>query len=215
MRTCNTGLLSLAMHKMGYGVLSTDIATITSTLLQSNLAHNRSSANNAPVLKARPLDWFALPSTWNFSRPSITPLAAEETGDMDALPMPHGVLPLGPPFDLILTSDTAYDRELTTPLLRTLAGLCELSSSRTPPPIFLALEVRDPALIGAFLAEARNRWAFKTTRVANERLERLMGPDGIGWDAEDWEGVQVWKLTLSRKGRKQKEVVAHDGSGEA
>lgn len=147
-----------------------------------------------PVLEARTLDWFAEPVQWDLSRWSITPRSPSATAEP-----PSNAPLLSPPFDLITTSDSIYDPTLTQPLLRTLHALC--TPTRAPPPIFLALEVRDPTLIAGFLHSAREDWAFKCSRVDERRLEKLMGEGGLGWEREDWEGVQVWKLMLGTRGR--------------
>lgn len=187
------------MHHLGYDALATDIPAIVDGVLSHNLAANTPVAPSpsAPTLHARALDWFAPPSTWDFSLPSITP-PHPSACPTDPPPTPHP----RPPFDLILTSDTAYDPSLSSPLLRTLHHLATLSAAATPsgrpPPVLLALEVRDPALIGAFLESARGEWGFKCSRVENGRLERLMGEGGVGWAGEEWEGVEVWRLVLGR-----------------
>lgn len=175
------GLLSLSLHAMGYDVVATDTPLIAHGILHSNLSSNRSTALSAPILEARALDWFSPPSSWSWTTSPITP-------SLSSSPSPSHEAPLlQPPFDLILTTDSIYSPTLSTPLLRTLHALSPLS-----PPIYLSLEVRDPSLIDEFLESARTEWGFKCSKVEKGRLERLVR--GMGWEEEDWEGVEVWKL---------------------
>ncbi|ORY61945.1 hypothetical protein BCR35DRAFT_283426, partial [Leucosporidium creatinivorum] len=190
-----TGLLALSLNAQGFDVLATDVPTIADGLLRQNLAARPPPTTELeqPILQARALDWFSESSTWEFSRWSISPPA--EGNDTDSDPPPNDLL--SPPFDFITTTDSIYDSSLSTPLLRTLSSLSSPPlSSRTPPPIFVALEVRDPQLIDSFLRQAKEEWGFKCSRVEDGRLRKLMGEDGVGWEDEDWEGVQVWKLVL-------------------
>ena len=191
---CHAGLLSLAMHHLGYDALATDIPAIVDGVLGHNLETNRLTTTHAPALEARALDWFAPPESWDFTLPSITPPLPAPSSCATPTPL------LTPPFDLLLTSDTAYDPALSSPLLRTLHHLARMSGVR-PAPVLLALENRDPALIDAFLRSARDEWGFKCSRVDDGRLGRLMGEGGLGWVPEDWEGVEVWKLVARRTAR--------------
>lgn len=186
-----TGLLSLYLHKtLGYDVVSTDIRAIAEGILSRNLERNSPLASST-LLVPSTLDWFSSPSEWDFLRESNT-----SSIDSDLIPQP--------PYDLIVTTDSVYSPELSTPLLRTLHALSTppLASLSSTPIIFLALEVRDPLLIRAFLQSAKEEWSFKCTQVEESRLERLLerGNDGgMGWEPDDWAGVEVWKLKLARR----------------
>lgn len=196
-----TGLLSLSLASQGFDVLATDVPSIANTLLASNLSRNSSLVDvgaSAPILEARPLDWFAEPSTWTWDQPSVTPLDSISPSQ-DALSTI-----LSPPFDLIVTTDSIYHPTLSQPLLRTLTALTKLCPPSTP--VFVALEVRDPVLIAAFFDSARTEWGFKCAMVEEERLKMIVRRRLPEWEDEDWEGVQVWRLTRKKERRGQKEV---------
>jgi len=110
----------------------------------------------------------------------------------------------GPPFDLIVTSDTIYSPELVQPLLRTLHALCYASKAALPPParsppVYLCIERRDPYLIDSTLSEARSIWGFTVTRIPHKRISKAMEKGGVKWDKEDWEGIKIWKMTLNKE----------------
>lgn len=176
-------------------VVATDIPSIATGLLHTNLASpaNRSAALDAPVLQARALDWLIDPSGWDWTQSSVTPPLL--------LPASSSEPALVPPFDLICTTDSVYSPNLSQPLLRALHALSTPphASASKPPPIWLALEARDPDLIAEFLRSAKEDWKFKCAKTDGGRLEKLVGEGGLGWELEDWEGVQVWKLQLDRR----------------
>ncbi|KAM0753846.1 hypothetical protein T439DRAFT_377976 [Meredithblackwellia eburnea MCA 4105] len=198
-----TGLLSISLHHAGFDCIATDVPFLADTLLSKNLDENRSLAVDAPKLEARALDWFEDPETWTWSSNSdggaITLASAEAVSsqaDSDNInPL------LAPPFDFIVTSDSVYDPTLTPPLLKVLHALSTppnvTSASKPPPPIFLALEARDPLLIAGFLESARTDFNFKCTQVNEGKIEKIA--TGWGWSKSDWEGVQVWKLVLDHR----------------
>lgn len=120
-----------------------------------------------------------------------------------------------PPFSLILTTDSIYHPSLIQPLLDTLRSLSILSTysphvanrtsfPRQPPEIYLALENRDPALIDSFWEEATTM-GFKSSRVESGVLKKVMerayekgGEEGkweLGWRRDEWEGVEIWKMS--------------------
>lgn len=103
--------------------------------------------------------------------------------------------PVGPPFDLIVTSDTVYIPKLAQPLLRTIHALASLSSARGKNPLILVcFERRDPLLIDRTLDDARQAWGFKPERIPHKKLVQAMDKAGLKWDKEDWNGVELWKL---------------------
>ncbi|OCB84235.1 hypothetical protein A7U60_g8912 [Sanghuangporus baumii] len=129
---------------------------------------------------------------------------------------------LGPPFDLIITADTVYSPDLIMPLLRTIKHLILLSASpsqhtiaseskseskskfnskqkqkKSCPPVYLALEKRDPAQLASFFSQAHDTWGLGAQRIPTPRIRRAMSRAGLShWKKEDWEGVEVWKLYL-------------------
>lgn len=96
------------------------------------------------------------------------------------------------PFDLIISSDTLYNPDLIHPLFRTIHALCK--TSVRPPLIYLCIERRDPTLIDRALLEARETWGFKTERIPYGKLVKAMQAASLGWEREDWDDVEVWKL---------------------
>ncbi len=112
-------------------------------------------------------------------------------------------------YDMIITTDTLYATDLVQPLWTTLRLLSERPSrqpgasslndphtapatSTTPPPIYIALENRDPDLIGAGL-EAGRAMGFEVKRIGAPRVARAVDKAGWGWRSEDWAGVEIWK----------------------
>ncbi|GAA5894481.1 hypothetical protein JCM5296_005109 [Sporobolomyces johnsonii] len=197
-----TGLLSLSLASMGYHVLATDLDFIVDGVLRQNIEANERTLGVNGVgeakLRTKVLDWFEPPEDRRWD---------EEGDDFDDS--------LRPPFDMIVTADTVYDPSLSQPLLRTLQALSMpslsaspsspyapspppiRSTSHTPPPIYLALEARDPALVAAFLASASADWDFKCSRIDHPKLKKLVeSKEGmLGWeDEEAWEGIELWKL---------------------
>lgn len=105
----------------------------------------------------------------------------------------------GPPFDLIVTSDTFYIPQLAQPLLRTIHALASLSSAEGKSPlILLCFERRDPLLIDRTLNDARQVWGFKPERIPHKKLAQAMDKAGLRWNREDWDGVELWKLKLEK-----------------
>ncbi|KAK0459640.1 putative methyltransferase-domain-containing protein [Desarmillaria tabescens] len=161
------GLSALVLSSLGWAVVATDLPTITTTILPRNIS------TNVPLLSGeisiRQLDWTVQPDQWH------DPLITSS-------------------FDLIITADTVYTPHLVQPLLRTLHALA--SGSSRPPPIFLCLERRDPALVDRVLLEARSHWGFKTEQIPYRKISKALDKSGLKWAKEDWEGVEIWKFTL-------------------
>ncbi|GAA6006341.1 uncharacterized protein JCM10292_002654 [Rhodotorula paludigena] len=189
-----TGLVALTLASLAYDTLATDLGCIVDSVLRRNVETHASKLGGAR-LEAHTLDWFEPPERWSW------PAASEE----DAA---AGRAPLAPPFDLVSTADTVYDSSLIDPLLSTLLALClpssaSRASAAPPPPIYLALERRDPALVDSFFARAAGPpFGFKCSRVEHARIKKLVEDRAgtLGWeDEEEWEGVEVWKLKLGRE----------------
>ena len=205
-----TGLCSLALASIGsFDILSTDLDLIVDGVLARNIAANRStlncnSASDQARVETKVLDWFQPPENWQWNH-------SNDDNEADE--------PLGPPFDFVVSADTIYVPELIQPLLRTLRALSttESSPSFASVPVYVALEVRDPALVAEFLRSAEEDWDFKSARVDHGKLKRLVESkeSGLGWEDESaWEGVEIWKLK-SRKPRAKKNTrwKKDDGDG--
>ncbi|KAH7923879.1 hypothetical protein BV22DRAFT_1167701 [Leucogyrophana mollusca] len=179
------GLMPLALASLGYDVVATDIPAVTRSVLGPNIRANAGAGR----VEVRVLDWTVDPGEWKWDvEHSVTPLGPVDTQE--------GLL--APPFDLIVSADTLYDPALVRPLLRTLHALSELSIvAGRAPPVYICLERRDPALIDAALAAARDEWGFAVERVPGRKVARAMERGGVRWAKSEWEGVEVWKLQLT------------------
>ncbi|KAI0724070.1 hypothetical protein C8Q72DRAFT_889829 [Fomitopsis betulina] len=192
------GLSALALCSMGWDVLATDLPDVISGVLESNIARN---ASHLPVgrgtVQVRALDWTVPPEQWVWDNSTFIGLLGGPQR-----PQPEHVETCGPPFDLIISSDTLYATDIVHPLFRTLHVLCTLSAKPgcRPPPIYLAIERRDPALIDRALADAVTTWGFTTERVLHRKVAKALEKGGAKWDKDDWDGVEIWKLTLETKG---------------
>ena len=139
------------------------------------------------------LDWFDYIGTVEEGRtkalewilthdPSLPPNSLSSTSESTIIP-----------YDMIITTDTLYSPLLTLPLLSTLRSFSLLSLSSSPPPIYVALETRDPALIAHSLALAKEM-GFSLKKIALGRVDKALGKSGWGWeDREEWEGIEIWK----------------------
>ncbi|KAI0079963.1 hypothetical protein K474DRAFT_1591189 [Panus rudis PR-1116 ss-1] len=169
------GLSALALAALGWDVLATDLPDVISSVLAENIARN--IANLPGTVQVRILNWAISPSKWVW----------DNDGSL-----------LGPPFDMIISADTLYDIALVDPLLRAIHTLCtlSLSSSGRAPCAYICLERRDPVLIDHALAAAESTWNFTTERIPRRKVAKAMEKEGLRWTAEDWEGIEIWKLTL-------------------
>ncbi|KAI0636846.1 hypothetical protein C8Q77DRAFT_1071137 [Trametes polyzona] len=192
------GLSALALASMGWDVVATDLHDVVSSVLSGNIARNLTQLPpDAGTVQVRVLDWSVPPDHWAWDDPQTIASSRAEK--------PHPAVQAGsilsPPFDLVLTSDTVYSADLVTPLLRALHALC-LASASAPelrsPPVYLCLERRDPALVEHALSQARDRWSFKVDRIPHKKLAKAIEKSGARWEKGDWEGVEIWKLTLLR-----------------
>lgn len=202
---------SLALASLGYDVLATDTAHVCASVLRSNINANVDLVPGR--VHVRELDWGVDPTGWIWDDPvSITspaPLSRRGGDGRDFL---------APPFDLIVSSDTIYDTALVAPLFETIHALSALSYAPAlsppsslshievspalpsksfknptckPPVIYLAVERRDPTFITAAFRRAGEEWGLLFQRVPEKRLRRA--GVGVGWDAGEWEGVEVWR----------------------
>jgi hypothetical protein len=153
------------------------------------------------------LDWTVSPEQWKWHHPT-TVTSVDKGPDIDQgisfdSTEDSTVQHQKPPFDLIVTTDTLYHTALVTPLLRSLKHLVTSSTvGRSAPRCLVALERRDPPLITAALNEARDSWDFKCERVPQRKIVRAMERAEMRWKKEDWEGVEIWELSLQPDAKK-------------
>ena len=191
------GLLSLALASMGWDVIATDLQDVISSVLSPNISRNGAHLPlGSGAIEVRVLDWTVPPDQWVWDDPNI--IASQQ---FEKLPSTGQDSPiLGPPFDLILSSDTLYLAELVTPLMRSLHRLSRLSVSVSAearaPPVYLCLERRDPGLTDRALTEAKEVWNFKVERVSHKKLVKAMEKGGARWERGEWDDVEIWKLVL-------------------
>ncbi|EAU88462.1 hypothetical protein CC1G_11934 [Coprinopsis cinerea okayama7 len=186
------GLTALALSSLGWDVLATDIRHVVDAVLSKNIDLNATALPPASgTIQIRELDWTVEPDKWSWRNPVSVTSSAPTVNPPSSL--------LQPPFDLIFSADTVYSRELVSPLLRTLHSLSTLSQSLSGryPTILLCVENRDPILLAALFEEARQEWNFGVDRIPRTRLAKCIEKAGLGWDKEDWAGVEIWKLRLS------------------
>lgn len=183
---------SLVLGALGYDVLATDTAYVCNSVLRHNIAANLPHLPaTAGSIQVRELDWNVESDRWMWNDSTrITPDGnADSKGGTDA----EGLL--GPPFDLIISSDTLYDVSLVQPFFRTVRALAASSRQiepRKPPLFLLALERRDPRLIDEALACA----SVPLTQVPMNKVRKALDRAGIRWDRSDWEGVEIWRGSL-------------------
>ena len=181
---------------MGWGVIATDLDDVIQPVLAPNISRNRAHLpSTAGAIEVRVLDWSVSPDQWVWDHPSWI---ASRSGQNTPL-LESQSTTLTPPFDLVISSDTLYSPELVTPLLRTLHSLCRCSAESSPdarfPQVFICLERRDPSLIDRSLAEARGSWDFQLERIPHKRIVKAMEKGGVRWEKDQWDDVEIWKLT--------------------
>ncbi|KAL7283495.1 hypothetical protein ACG7TL_002928 [Trametes sanguinea] len=191
------GLSALALASMGWDVIATDLPDVVSSVLARNISHNLPQLPpHSGNVQVRVFDWSVSPDHWTWDDPRA--IASPQPEKLD--PVAQQASLLAPPFDLVITSDTIYLAELVMPLLRALHGICRASLAASPtaraPPAYICLERRDPALVDTAISQAKDIWNFKVERVPYKKLAKAMGKAGFQWDKSDWEGVEIWKLTL-------------------
>ncbi|KAH9934621.1 uncharacterized protein B0H18DRAFT_869423 [Fomitopsis serialis] len=187
------GLSALALCSMGWDVLATDLPDVISAVLSSNVARNTSQLPvGSGTVQVRALDWTVPPDQWVWDNATFIGLPEGPEADH-----PDLVETLRPPFDLIISSDTLYATEIVQPLFRTLHALTTLSAKHgcRSPPVYLAIERRDPLLIDLALADAVRLWDFTAERVPHKKIVKALEKGGANWDKEDWDDVEIWKLT--------------------
>ncbi|KAF5365577.1 hypothetical protein D9758_003224 [Tetrapyrgos nigripes] len=179
------GLTSLTLAAKGWSAV---YATDTDCVIRSVLATN--IQNNNPHIRVRELDWLVDPSNWVWDDKSII---ASQQSTLSSNPLTQ-------PFDLIVTADTVYEPSLVEPLFRAIHALCTQSRAVSPtsraPPVLLCLDRRDPQMIDSVLEQASSKWHFHVQRVPSRKIKKAMEKNGVECDRSDWEGIEIWKLTL-------------------
>jgi protein N-lysine methyltransferase METTL21D len=150
-------------------VTATDLAFVISSVLSHQ------------TIEIKELDWSVPPVNWVWDHPSII-ASHSATSDFSGT---------RPDFDLIVSADTVYSPALVTPLLRTIHALSTLRTIT-----LLAIERRDPSLVDSLLKQAAEVWFFRIERIPHKKMVKAMTKAGLKWDPLDYEGVEIWKLTL-------------------
>jgi hypothetical protein len=176
------------MARLGCNIVATDLPFVISSCLSKNIENNILPPGSAEIL-VRELDWTVPPDRWFWDHETI--IASPTCSPPELQQLTQG-------FDLIVSADTVYSLELVNPFLRTLHALCMSSfvaSSRSPV-VFICLERRDPAVIDRTLEDAKSKWGFAVHRISQHKLSKALAKSGYKWEKNDWEGVELWKLTF-------------------
>lgn len=186
------GLTPNVLAMLGFEVVATDLGVVVDAVLAGNIRANeeRVRAWGGGGVVVRELDWFVAPEEWDWGREiSIAPPRGIRVTTEDC----NGISPY---FDVVVTADTLYVKELVAPLVRTMKALSVTSKKgRRCPPVFVALERRDPEVIDYALDLAKKE-GFDCRRIPDARLTKCLESAGVKWEKEDWDGVEIWKLTL-------------------
>lgn len=161
---------------------TTDVEPALSSVLRSNIEANASvMARSGGTVDVRALDWeeFIDDAAGNLAR--TKEWASQSLGADQS-------------FDTLITTDTIYHPSLIRPLLCTLRAFSLLGpATQRTPPILVALERRDPALVDAALQQAREM-GFDTKRVGQGRIGKCLQKAGWG----SW--LRVMKCAPVREG---------------
>jgi hypothetical protein len=194
----------IVLAAMGYDVTTTDIEPPLSQVLRPNIERNATRFALGSIT-ATDLDWCTFPSNLSASTPP----------DEHDLPSDF-VSQWQQPWDSIVTTDTIYHADLIEPLIKTLRTLSILaasakridSQSKNPnekseassyPPIYVALENRDPKLVNSAL-DAAKAHGFILKRISQSRVDKCLLKSGWSWDRDakqDYDGIQLWKWRLA------------------
>jgi protein N-lysine methyltransferase METTL21D len=175
------------LSSLGFEVLATDQDSIVRSVLSENIVRsNQSHKENWGRIECRTLDWSVREEDWDWE------IEESQRGTIEGIHSQE-VIPLKPPFDLIVTADTIFSLEAVPHLLQTIKSLCVLSSteSRNSPLTIVCIERRDPIVVDDFLKRAREA-GFEVEMEKPSKVVNLV--NGLRWDKEDWEGIEIWKL---------------------
>lgn len=190
---------------MGYDVTTTDIEPPLSQVLRPNIERNTARFALGGIT-ATDLDWCTFPSD---------ALHHDSGLPQDQHPPPESLEQWLRPWDSIVTTDTIYHADLIEPLIKTLRTLSLLaasakriySQSKNPnetdepsyPPVYVALENRDPKLVNNAL-DAAKAHGFILKRISQSRVDKCLLKSGWSWDRDakqDYDGIQLWKWRLA------------------
>ncbi|KAI5817691.1 putative methyltransferase-domain-containing protein [Pyronema omphalodes] len=169
------GLASLALGALGFNVIATDVAELTCSegLLRRNIEDARNfTGGSGGVVCVKELDWFEPPEKGELF---------QGTGIQEK------------EFDVIMTADTIYMKELIRPLLDTIK---RMAGEKTQ--VWVALEVRDQQVCGEAMSVAREM-GFGVRRIQMVKIRKAMDLAGMRWEQEDWRGVEVWRLSMGKR----------------
>lgn len=204
------GLTAHVMAMLGFDVVATDLKVVIDAVLRQNIKNNLDrvkawgggtgvggTAQGCGDVKVRELDWLVKPEEWDWDgaesiAPKQDPLL-KETLDSEIDDN------ISPPFDLIVTADTLYHQDLVAPLLRTIKTISiQSKKGKKFPPVFVALERRDPEVIECALELAKEE-GFDCKKVPNGKIRKCLDTGGFKWEKEDWEGVELWRWVFKGK----------------
>lgn len=189
------GLTAHVMAMLGFDVVATDLRVVMDAVLTRNVEDNVGRvkawgeaggvAEGCGRVEVRELDWFVDPDEWDWSGArSIAPREHSLESRTDSS--------VGPPFDLVVTADTLYCQDLIAPLVRTIRAVSVQSrKGKSFPPVFVALERRDPEVIKQALELAKKE-RFDCRRIPGGKVRKCLDAVGFKWEKEDWEGVEIW-----------------------
>jgi len=191
------------LSTLGWDVLATDLPDVVSSVLTGNIARNASQLPpDSGDIQVRSLDWTVHPEQWVWNNDEFVASNSPSQNEDESGQT------FQPPFQLIISSDTLYSPNIVDPLLRTLHALSTLSFSSTSaaryPTVYLCIERRDPVLIDRAISAAENDWDFKVERIPHKKVTKAMVKGGVNWQKEDWEGIEIWKLTLVADAKSRK-----------
>ncbi|KAI5844298.1 putative methyltransferase-domain-containing protein [Tricharina praecox] len=95
-------------------------------------------------------------------------------------------------WDLVITADTLYVLELVAPLMRTIVAAAAGRGASKPAVVYMAVEVRDTALVEVAQREAACV-GLRIRTVPRTRVRKAVKA-ALGWEEEQWAGVEVWRL---------------------
>lgn len=181
------------MCSLGWDVVATDLPDVINSVLRRNISDNLPNLPaGSGTIHVRALDWNVRPEDWVWDSDTVIALPTRSP----AKPT-ENTTQLSPPFDLIVTADTVYLLSLVEPLLRTATHLCnasgrEVSSGMQWPPIYLAIERRDPIVLDKFVEDARS--TFEVEQLPRRVVSQAMEKSGLRWEKDDWDGVEIWSF---------------------
>lgn len=189
---------------MGYDVTTTDIEPPLSQVLRPNIKRNSTRFAQGSIT-AKDLDWCTFPS-------DVTSNETDQLHDQNS--PSESLAQWRQPWDSIVTTDTIYHADLVEPLIKTLRSLSILAASAKQmerkdgsetvddlfyPPVYVALENRDPKLVNTAL-EAAKAHGFILKRISQSRVDKCLLKTGWSWDRDakqDYDGIQLWKWRLA------------------